>query len=328
MDFFVHILPNENCLLQVGNYQSLLKQEKINTFKLSSPPKNLAFTFLPAHNPQQQAQIIVINLQTCEIYPENDNIQLIKFAPDVLLLKISSTNNNLSKPYNIKTKNISFAGQTHSIFWSKFEKFLLHIENNEGQFLDVDYDAKIEQLEYKTLGENILLYAKTLDNKYLVCHIEYKNKVYKCLCLEKVDLLEIDKNTITTYKDLLDTAHHGQTKEYKFDTKFSVSKTLVCSQADPVVVRSSSLIHFCFTDAIKAQDYDLARKYLTPKLSSQLSDTHLKTFFEDFLYVMQNILPSSSQNDLAFIYKGDKNYYAKVFSFQFENNLICNIVEK
>lgn len=327
MDFFLHILPIKDCLLKIGNSQSMLKKNKINTFLLSMPPTNLALSFLPTEQDFYE-QTVLLNFKKPELCSNFKNIQLVVFAPNNFLLKFQDYPKSQTKSYNIKSKSISFASQSHTLYYSKNDNFFIRLESSEGQYLDLDYNAIITQLDHKQNGDTLLLYAKTNNEKYLTALIQYQNKHYKCINIEQIDLLEIDKNKITTYKSLNNTAHHGIIKEYNFDNKFTLTTSLVSDPDGTTKIQSQDLIPYAFLDAIKAKDFDLARTYLSPTLSQKLSDDHLSTFFDEFDFFMQSLLPNASKNDIALIYPQGNLFVTKIFSFYFQDNQISNIIEK
>ena len=93
------------------------------------PPTNLALSFLPTEQDFYE-QTVLLNFKKPELCSNFKNIQLVVFAPNNFLLKFQDYPKSQTKSYNIKSKSISFASQSHTLYYSKNDNFFIRLESS------------------------------------------------------------------------------------------------------------------------------------------------------------------------------------------------------
>lgn len=328
MEYIIHIKPKFNCLVKSQNFSTQLVQDKIHTFLLNTDEKFLTLSFYPLENGDNLAFSTAIILDKAKLNKDTHNLDLIKFPKNNLLLIVRPFCVHYPKPFNIQTKIVNFANIQHTLYWSKNDFFTIRIENSDMTFIDIDFLKRIVDLNTKTIDNKLIIYSKTKDETYVICVVEYSQKSYKILNLEEVNLLESEKNKITTYKNAYDVNHHGVVKEYNLENNFSLKSDLVYNENQPFYIHQRELIPYAFFNAVKMKNFDLAREYLSNELKKKLKDTHLVKFFGSFLFAHQSLCNDANINEIALIYKENDILYAKIFDISInEENKIINITE-
>lgn len=172
-----------------------------------------------------------------------------------------------------------------------------------------DYSIKTLQnlLFLHLISENELMFVFNLNDKTLK---EFSGK--------KIELFE---NHLSVAKEVNDIANHVifQTFEIKDDKIILQKDTLKYNFEKPVLITNPLVVPIAFLEAIKLEDFDLAKHYLCEGLKTTTSENHLKKYFGEFLkiipiedYVIGIITPEN----------------LKVFEFKIENGLIVDINEK
>lgn len=328
MECLVHIKPNFPCVLAYLSTQKNLNKNKIYTFILKD---KTTLSFYPNDDNTTNALPF-----SCEIDPLSEgllktgrnNLTVTNFPNNNFLLEVNpfifSSN---SAMLGLKTKTVRTQNITHTITYFSNNNLNFRIENNNS-FLDFSNNCKVTELNIKAKNENIFLYFGTKNNKHFTCHICYKNNKYFLQDTNEVDLLEEQNDTIITYKNLHDFASHGEITTYSFANEFSKKTELAYNNSTPYKTKVKEFVPFAFFEALKVNNFKLARYYLTPKLSSKLSNNHLKKFFGNFEKAHQTLSPIYNPEEIALIYYGKQNKYAKIYSIQFnEENKISNIEE-
>ncbi len=327
MEFYLHIKPQFDCAIKTQTFSDRLNENRLYSYLVSTDENILTLSFYPINNDEVSLPFsTAILLDKQKLNSRVTNIDLIKFPHNSLLMIVRPKQILYPKPFNIKTKIVNFANQSHTLYYSKNDKFTVRIENQDLRYIDIDFDKKIIDLNTKSVNDKLFIYSKTSENTFITCLLSYKNKEYEILKLEEVNLLESDKNEILTYKNANDFCHHGVVCKYNFDKEFKFEKDLVYNENQPFYTHQKELIPYAFLDAVKIKNYDLAREYLSSELSNKLKDNHLSRFFGNFLFSHQSLCKDNNINEIALIYEKDDEKYAKIYSFDINSdNKITNI---
>jgi hypothetical protein len=254
------------------------------------------------------------------------NTQLIEFANNNYLLNVSpfflGSNTNLG----IKTKTLTLNAQNHTIYYSLYNKFNIKIECNCCSE-EYSLDAEIIDFNVKTQKNNLLIYCKCKDNKYVILVLNFDGEQYNYKNLEIVDILEEENGNISTYKNLNDFAGHGVVTNYDLTKDICMTSTLVYNTT-PFLCHRKELIPYAFFEAVKVKNYKLANSYLAQNLVNILTPNHYQKFFGDFTQILQPLYQSANYNQVALVYNKDNKQIAKNFALKFnEENKISNIEE-
>lgn len=328
MECLVHIKPNFSCTLAYLSTQKNLEKNKIYTFILKD---KITLSFYPNDSDNKDTLPF-----SCEIAPDSENI--IKTGRNNICVTNFKNNNFLLEvsPFifsstptmlGLKTKTITTENITHTITYFSNNNLNFRIENNSS-YLDFSNSYKVSELNVKAKNEFIFLYFKCQNSKYFTCVVQYKNNKYFLQETCEADLLEEQENVITTYKNLHDFASHGEIITYNFNTEFSVTKELAYNNNSPYLTKVKEFVPFAFFEALKVNNFKLARYYMSNKLSQKLSNNHLKKFFGNYEKVHQTLSPEYNPEEIALIYNKKPIKYAKIFNIKFnEENKITNIEE-
>ncbi|NCB48266.1 MAG: hypothetical protein EOM55_01355 [Clostridia bacterium] len=329
MEYFFHIKPAFDCAVKAQNLSTHLQSNKIHSFLLNTSQTILPISFFPTNSEYNTSLnfTVVVNLKTKCLNSKMPNVDLINFPNDNILLIAREFFIANPKPFSIQSKTFNFSGISHNFFYSKNSPFSMRIENASHEFLDADYPKRIQELNFKTSKNSLFCYGKTFQDSYVVCIIKHKDHKYSLTTLEEVDLLEVGKDKIITFKRANDMLGHAFTKEYTFSPNLGVETNLVYDENENVLIHKKEIVPYAFFDAVKTKDFDLARTYLTEELGAKLSDKHLGKFFGEFLFSHQSL--SKNSDEIALIYDDENSSkIAKIFSIsQDENDKISNILQ-
>lgn len=322
MDCYLHIKPNFNCLVKISKEEYLLEAQKTYSFLVKE--QNLSLLFYPTNTDFLSLPFAVTfdtqNLQCTK------NVQVIEFSNKNYLLNVSpfliGSNTNLG----IKTKTVTLGGQVHTIYYSTHSKFNIKIECNCCSS-EYSLDAEITDLNTKTHKNNLIVFCKCKDTKYVILALYFDGEQYNYKNLEVVDILEEENGNISTYKNLNDFAGHGVVTNYDLTQETCMSSTLVYNTT-PFLSRKKELIPYAFFEAVKVKNYKLASSYLSQSLIKILSPSHYQSFFGEFTQILPPLYKSANYNQISLVYNKNNKLIAKNFALQFdENNKISNIEE-
>ena len=328
MDFYLHIKPSFDCVLNYYDNQKSLIKNKTYSFILKD---KTALSFYPSFSEELNSLPF-----SCILEPFNENslqtnmsnLTLTRFPNNNFLLEVNPfIFANSPVGFGLKTKVIRTQNTPHTISWFSNNYLNCRIENSTN-YLDFRNNCKVTDMEAKIKDGNILIYFRTQNSKFVTCHILYENNKYFLQEMQEVDLLEGNENTITTYKNLHDYANHGEITTYSFENAFNKTKELAYNNQKPTITKIKEFVPFAFFEALKNKNFKLARNYLSPALSSKLSNNHLNKFFGNFEKPYQTLSPEYNPEEIALIYYSKPVKYAKVYNIKFNNeNKIENIEE-
>jgi len=171
-----------------------------------------------------------------------------------------------------------------------------------------DYSIKVIKnfVFLHLVSENEILWALHLENKTL-----------KQFVGKKIELFD---NHLTVVKEVNDIANHViyQTFEIKDDDIVVKQDSLKYSFEEPTLVSNPAVIPIAFLEAIKIEDFNLAKTYLEKNLAESTSENHLKNYFKS----ITKIIPLE-ENSIGII--TDNNL--RIFSFEIQNSKITEINE-
>ena len=320
MNKILHIHTLFDCLIKGEDIENYIKKGQLYAFSFSND--YVVLTIYPFEYGKKFD--IVVDFKNLKIYCKNASLKLIDFQDNEFLITISYPCFSLPKAYSLNYKKLSFGG-LHEIIYSSHDTFLLCLKNDCDKLI-LENNNFVGKMSFHALQNHLLFYAKTEKNTYLFGQIDYENKEYKKVIFQEFDIFEEKQNNITLIKNLCDFGHHSI--KYTFNLKdFSTKKQLVADN-DLQIATKKEIAQYAFVDAIKVEDFDLARKYLTEELSNKLDDLHLKSFFGKFIDIFQNIKKDANSNEIALFYKNKDIYQAKIYCFDYIDNKISNICEK
>lgn len=323
MEQILHIKSTFDCLLKYSTTEKVLTKNKIFSFLLKD---TTALSFYPISDGGLPFSCLISENDKGDLQTDRLNISLTKFPNNNYLMEVSPFEIQFSS-FGLKTKGVNFGGTAHTISWLANSNLSVRIENS-STYLDFGFKCKVKELSTKSKGNDLVMSFKTHDEKFVVAHISYKNGEYTLEELNKVDILEENKNEITTYQNLHDFAGHGEIITFSFENDFEKTKTLAYDNDKPKFAKIKEFVPYAFFEAVKIKNFKLARIYLSQELSRKLTDGHIRKFFGDFVKVHQTLSQNYNAEEIALIYENNFEKTAKVFNIKLnENNLIENIIE-
>ena len=273
----------------------------------------------------------------------DENSQLIFDSPEKLLVYPLSKTNKNSYPFVL-----DLGGTESSRFFKRFELrefdlfFISSLPYVKNEIIE---KVKIDQIEKKILisednlcfeTENLKktipltknfddYYIKTSGNLILLHLISetenlwiYNVKDSSLRHFEGKKIEILDERIIVT-RELNDIAHHVLFENYelKDDLVQKVDSGLKHSFESEVSVKNPKVIPIAFLEAVKYEDFELARTYLNENLSS-VSNDHFKQYFKEF----SKIIPLEN-NSFGLI----SHNSLKRFKFTLQNGKISEISE-
>jgi hypothetical protein len=185
--------------------------------------------------------------------------------------------------------------------------------NNSGN-LDQFFSLKRagDQLEHAL--EN---YENSLEDQYRAETISRE----ECRNLDReIEKLEENNNTLTGFSNIYDIAKHGHICEIDLYNTENINEYYVVKD-DISVCESKQLIPKAFLEAIKVQNFSLAKRYLNDSLC-KASNSHFKTYFGTIQSIYYNAYNNSNPVNYT-VYNGEY----KSYNFKVCDNKICDIEE-
>ncbi len=333
MDKNLHIYTHFNCIVTLNTSQTFIKKNTLfscswqNLEKKNYDESLLDNCILLSIFPLNDAQpfFVTVDLKNFKIHTENPFAKLVRYGDIDYLLTILSPPFDTPAPYSLNYKKLSFGGSSHEIIYSSFDSFLLCVKNNNDKLVLTDKNF-VGNITFYTSQNHLLFYGKTEKSNYIFGQIDYLDKKYKKIAFNEVSIIDKKQDEFVVIKNLYDFGHHSTKTTYNLKN-FSVTHQLVYDTSLQYTTKQN-LIPYAFIDAIKVKDFDLARKYLSTKLSNTLDDLHLSSFFGNFVDTFQNIKANATTNQLALFYGTNQLYQAKIYNFEMQENKIINIYEE
>lgn len=214
-----------------------------------------------------------------------------------------------------KTK--TFNDYTASVLGKPF-KFNIDFKDNHFSF-NCKKDLKdINIFDQKNL---IVIESFSGAQDYVVCFHKKAEKFF-----EFCGNVDIKDTKIVEVKDKNTQARHGQLNEYAIETdkiELLASEPIYLNKMPQIV--PPFLFHIAFFEAVRENDFELAKSYLTPEFSEKLKTAHFKEFFGEFEQIKP--IMENGEHKIALIKKINTNCQkAKVFTLKFVDNFISDIL--
>jgi len=331
MEIFLHIKPTFDCVVKLKEITKDLQADKTYTFMVNSNLDTLNILVYPITQEKNNLPYIC-KIDKLENFLTTNckNAEVITYPNNNYLVKLSPLYFATLKPFTQKVNSVNFGGQAHNISWLKNGQCLAIIDNKQNtNYLEITNENTITNLKTTTKNNLLFLTFTTNKNTYVFCIVKYENNLYTLINQYEADLIEENKENVKLYKDIKDSAGHGEVTTITLDNLQTV-RELVYNNDEPFTTQNINLIPFAFFNAIKVKNYKLARFYMSKTLNEKLKDAHLKAFFNDFNEVTPTLSPTFSPNEIALIYQDNfNNKYAKIFNLDFDKeNKITNIYEQ
>lgn len=249
-----------------------------------------------------------------EVGKENKNIKEIQFKT-YKILEIIPT--QLLSGEFFKSKTI-----TNGLASVVGKPFRFNILINGKEF-SKPLEEGLSNVEIKETKNCVVLSANQGENDYVVLfHKTAKNFV------EISGSVDLSETKISAVQNKNTLAKHGELASYEITEKGikTLSKEPVYLNKQPVIT-PPFLTHIAFFEAVRENDFNLAKTYLTGEFASNLSPQHFKTFFGDFVEIKP--IKENGKVKTALLFKQSENIFtAKVFELEYFGGKISNIIDE
>lgn len=250
-----------------------------------------------------------------ECHCNNKNIKVVKCQKNRFLLQILQKNGCfLQKKVKKLCKN--------NFVFNFFENGLIEIETEDeikfSKIFDCQIlDARVDFLAggFVAIGvvggqsENVVL----LSSNFVEVGF-FENSVF-----------EKTTSGCKILADLKDIAGHGLVRVFDFENGAKlVDEYAVYLSGNPKPPSNKNVLPVYFLECIKAKDFALAQKLLSPELCKVAKPKHLANYFGNFGAIYSNCFGQQS-GEVWLEYFENKSSFAKKFCFQIEDEKICNI---
>jgi len=314
--YYLHIANNFNNSVSINNNIVIsLNDNDKNTISLATSRKELFFCYTP-YSTSNKTYLPYAEKVCLFENNTNNHIKIIPFRNnhfEVYFDKIEAP--------NIKPSNI--------IVEEYFGKLNIAILNNScGNILFYENNKLKKQL---TCDSIITAEINQLQNKLTIkCLLEKNNYYIAILNIDNLELLkeiicdsyEANKTEIKFLTKLNDLAKHARIVSFNYQTEEEDSYNVYLNE-EPTKTNSYLLIPYAFLEAIKVKNYNLARFYLGPNLSS-VGDSHLENYFGN---LQEIYLDSYNIENFKIPYVIKNNSGFENVDFIVENNKIIEIIK-
>ena len=292
------IRSDYDCLVKYEDGESFLD---INTeLNFSTPEKLLIY---PLSQTNKNSFPFVVNLDSCESSRFFKIFKLKEFD----LIYISAM------PYvqNEIIETIVAKDNECKVYISE-DYIAFEIDNQKKT---IPLTKSFDDYSIKTIGNLLFLHLISKEETMWVFNLN--NKSLRQFEGKKIELFE---NHLSVAKDVKDIANHViyQTFEINNDEIITKKDSLKYNLQEPVIVTNPSIIPIAFLEAVKIEDFDLARRYLDNDLAKVTSDEHLKNYFKNIIKIIpfnNGLIGVMTQDDF------------KLFNFEIKNAKIVEINE-
>ena len=166
-------------------------------------------------------------------------------------------------------------------------------------------------LKLKGISANNKYYILILDNNY--------NVIFN----DEADKIEESDTEIKILQKINDIAKHARVTVINL-TDATKNNYYVYLNSDALTVNNNKIIPYAFMEAVKVNNYNLARTYLDDNLKHQTDDAHLKAFFTNLKNIYYN---NYNINENLINYTVEFENTFKSLNFSILNNKIIEIEE-
>lgn len=193
---------------------------------------------------------------------------------------------------------------------------LISIYDN-GNIVYSDVIKLLSKVNANVINGNLVVKGYTTKDEYYLLVL---NNNYELVYNGYFDNLEENNKILTGFTNIYDLAKHGHICEIDLNDLENLKDYYIVKE-DVMLCKENQLIPKAFLEALKVQNYSLAKKYLNDTLS-KASNLHFKTYFGDIQAIYYNAYNNSNPINYT-VYNGEYKFY----NFNVVDNKICDIEE-
>lgn len=295
MEYILKIKAKFDCMISINNcYKRKIKEDCFQTFKLNiSENENLTLFVEPILKSENLIlpYNVYIKNSAGGLVVESSSAEILNFKNIYLI--------NLEKVEVVKNMKVILTNANFSVFNTFCTNVTLQNQT-------ISLPKLFDNVETQKLGQNTIL---TFNNKY--CLIFSSNN--QILFNDYYNDFSTKNNEIEILTNLCDVAKHSIITTI---SGTQISKKTVYQFSHPKLTNCKKIIPIAFLQALKVNNINLAKHYLTQHLCDIATTESLNSFFGNFKKL-------ELDGDNIVLFYDDKTY--KIFSFEFSFNKISKI---
>lgn len=321
MEYFLHIKSQLPAVVTIANLSFYLnKIEDSFSVKTTAP----AFiTYQPTETQFMGAKtlpyIVCFDPKTIA---KNPQVQAVFYPENHIEVLLKPNNINLSP---LPSQKITVAGHSYAIKTGGGDNSIVEISDRDLVYSH-RFSSPLSSFRAKPLGKYIIFEGFGARTNLIVLESSQHDLIQQFSSV--VDEIEIKDSVITAIKYNNDIAKQGIKHTINLQkNNFDITKKTIYLSGHPHMTSHSQIIPYAFIEAVQNKNYNLARQYLSRTLSDKLTNKHLDEFFKNLVSIRQNRYLPQHKNAHALIFKTNKTYTAKLYSFNISGGKIDNITE-
>ena len=264
------IFSNENFLLEIDNKNYFLEETKFlevlncekNNLLIKAYPIDQSYLSIP----------FCINL-------ENENFNVKSQSSCVKVYNFKNRAEIFIKPF-LLSSNIIVYTASHTVKNIKYTitcyEDRIKIFSSKGEYV---YEVNMINASSFVVDNNINILCNKKNNKSLIAY-NVTNNVFSQV---DGDQIQIDGNNIKTLQNINDMAKHIKVCSFVQENEILIKEQSLYTKNTQVKnANNNLLVPYNFFEALKVQDMNLARKFLSLNLQQNLKDDQLLGYFGNF----------------------------------------------
>lgn len=317
-DFNIHIKSLDACNVYInGNFVSLIDNKDTFVIDLKVYSNILIITKEPISNKKKVMLPYSIKLNFNDtVTTDCDYVTIVPYK-------------NSEYDVILETCEVKHNKKPEKIYDDFADNYNIVVVNDGQSYVNI---YQINVLKFSTTIPEITSVICEKVNNYIIIKGAHGAKYYLLVIDEngylpvintECDQLEQNAQTIKYLKKMNDIAKHACVFAFDLQTGTPLEKYYVYLNENAVYTESEKLIPYAFLEALKVNNYNLARNYLSDELNSKTTNQHLSQFFPNIKKIYYN----------AYFLKDNVINYTvlcdeyKNYDFYITNNKIIEIEE-
>lgn len=305
----IGIMSSFDCLLEIEGKRYEMTSNFSRLEVLLEKEESLSALVYPINARGQLSYVVAVDEDN--IFKSNlDVCKIGKDEYEVVLKPYYLTGQNFFKK-KFKYENLNFC---FSISYFN----TLSCEDKEGEiFLEI-YE-KLDNFKFDVLNGVPYFHCKTLKGFEIL--VLYNKKSHEFVKYESAGF-DFNENSIEFLSSEDTLSKHG--KHYKIlcnSGEFKVEEELIYLKGHPQKIKNEALLPYAFFEAVKVNDFELAKSFLSERLKSNITNEVLNEYFGEF----DKIKPYNFHLNKGSYICLEKEGKASVFRIKIENGEIEEI---
>lgn len=200
----------------------------------------------------------------------------------------------------LSTSEVNSHKELDRVYDNYVEQYNLVVVNDGSSFIHIYENGSIKlscntteihNISAHKHNDLIVLKGITRNQKYYIMIINTQD--FSVMYQEEVEKYEETDNEIKTLQSINDIAKHGKVYSVNYTAPYDNYSYYVYLKDGVEPVSSHKLIPYAFLEAIKVENYDLAKSYMSESLSKDTTEQHLQQYFNNLQQIHYNTYNSN-----------------------------------